>query len=124
MKILFSEQKSSEEKIKKIIELMNESYISEKDNFECISEEALELKKVLDSYGVLGCRLSSDGWGGPMIGFVDRTKIKIIIDSIMKEYYLSEKNKIFINDDLNMIIFASVASGSCICFDPKYEIWF
>lgn len=103
---------------------MTESFICSKNNYQNISEETENLRNIMDSYGLKGIRLAHEGWGGCLIGLVEKTKSKLIVEGIMKDYYLQEKNKIFLSDDLNMYIFASKPSEKCVFFDPQYEFWF
>ena len=113
-----------EEKAEEIAKLFNESFKSQKESFSCITEECENLRKIMMNYGVLGCRLAHDGWGGSLIGIAPIAKSNKIIEFLMNDYYLDPKNKIFVSDDLNMLVFQSNAGASLKCIDPQYEIWF
>lgn len=76
------------------------------------------------SYGVLGCRLANDGWGGSLIGISLSTKTNKIIEFLMNDYYLDPQKKVYVNDDLNMLVFQTRSGASIKCVDPKFEIWF
>lgn len=121
---LTSNQKSEDEKGEEIARLFNESYKSQKENFDCVTEEIENLRKIMLQYGVLGCRLASDGWGGNVIGISLVAKTNKIIEFIMNDYYSDPKNKIYVSDDLNMLIYQTTPGESLKFIDPQYEIWF
>ena len=124
MESLDIKDKKEDEKAEELAKMFNESYQSQKENFECVSEECDNLRKIMINYGVLGCRLASDGWGGSLIGISPISKSSKIIEFLMNDYYLDPKNKIYVSDDLNMLVFQSNGGASLKSIDPQYEIWF
>jgi len=113
-----------DEKAEEIAKFLNESFQSQKENFDCITEECENLKKMMLNYGVLGCRLASNGWGGSLIGIAPMAKSNKIIEFLMNDFYLDPKNKAFVNDDLNMLVFQSNPGTTIKYVDPQFEIWF
>lgn len=100
------------------------SYQSQKENFNSVSEEGIKLKKVFEQNGVLGCKMIGDGWGGYFAGLIQRIKAQKTIERIIDDYFLDQNKKIFINDDLNNLIFSCHPSNGALVLDPKNEIWF
>ena len=121
---LMNPNMKEDEKADQIAKSMNESFQSQKENFDCITEECENLRKIMMSYGVYGCRLANNGWGGSLIGIAPLAKTNKIIEFLMNDFYMDPKNKAFVNDDLNMLVFQSNAGCSVKYIDPQFEIWF
>lgn len=124
IEILSNNSKSDDEKAEELARLFNESFKSQQEIFDCVTEEIEILRKMMLNYGVLGCRLASEGWGGHLIGISLIAKSNKIVEFLMKDYYSDPKNKIFVSDDLNMLVFQTNAGDSMKFIDPQYELWF
>jgi galactokinase len=125
LKSVLDLESNDEDKIKTLVQLMNDSAKSCKLLYEASSDEVDILIEQLLKYQDVSCaKICGSGWGGSVLAIARRERVDIIISGIIKDYYNNKENNLIINDDLDMIIFPSAVSGGCCILDPQYEIWF
>ncbi|CAN6468975.1 unnamed protein product [Victoria cruziana] len=108
---------SSEDMLKRLGELMNESHHSCSVLYECSCPELEELVKVCREKGALGARLTGAGWGGCAVALVKETIVPEFILNLKEAFYQSRIDKgIINNDDLGQYVFASKPSSGAAIF--------
>jgi galactokinase len=86
-------------------ELINQSHISLRDDYEVSSEELNTLVEAAWSFGVLGARMTGAGFGGCTVNLVEDRKVNEFIDKVGKVY----REKIGYNADFYV---ASIGDGA------------
>ncbi|KAI9138936.1 ribosomal protein S5 domain 2-type protein [Paraphysoderma sedebokerense] len=76
-------------KIEKLGELMNGSFKSCRELFECSCDELNELVELSRKAGAVGARLTGAGWGGSTVSLLPRSSmLPSYLSTLTKEYYL------------------------------------
>ncbi|KAL0092546.1 galactokinase [Phycomyces blakesleeanus] len=81
------EDQSSDNTVKVLGELMNESQDSCKNMFDCSCPEIEQICEIARRHGAYGARLTGAGWGGSTVMLTDVTNVDKLINAIKDEYY-------------------------------------
>ncbi len=78
---------------------MTESAKNQRKYFGIESEQLNEIisigKQYTDSYKILG-----NGWGGNVLFICEKNKAPKLVEDLISDFYLNEKNKILLSDDV------------------------
>lgn len=85
------------------VEIVNKSYENSQKYLENNSEQLQEMIGLVKSLS-LGYKIIGDGWGGNLLILCEKNKSRHIVDVLNKEFYLTEKNKILLSDELEQYI--------------------
>jgi N-acetylgalactosamine kinase len=100
----------SEDKIKNLGMLMNESHRSCRDLYECSSQELDSLTEFCLDNKAVGARLTGAGWGGCSVIMVRNEDLNYITEKLKDYYSKNEKVKI----DSETFFVTKASQGSCI----------
>jgi galactokinase len=53
---------------------------------------------------VLAYKIVGNGWGGNVLFLCEKAKAGKLIEEVMKNFYLSEENRVLLSDDLEQYI--------------------
>lgn len=67
-------------------QLLNQSHLSLKDNYECSCQELDELHRLAMQSGAYGAKLTGAGWGGYLIALVKKSNTSTFIDQMKKSH--------------------------------------
>ena len=112
-----------EEKVVQLGKWMTESQLSCKMYYDCSSTQLDELTKMAKEAGALGSRLTGAGWGGCTVSLVKKENLSDFIDKVYP-YYTKQRNpgeELWITDDLDRYIFASLPSPGACVIDPVHN---
>lgn len=70
-------------------------------------------------------KIIGDGWGGYLLIICESSKSRQIVDELAREFYMSEKNRVLLSDDVDQYvkIVGRPANGLAV-LDPSSEIWY
>jgi len=109
-----SDDKESEELLKSLGNLLNDTQESCRDIYECSCPELDELCKLARSAGAYGSRLTGAGWGGCSVHLVPQDKVEAVKKAWEDKYY----NKRFPDMDAaklqDAIVVSKPGSGSTL----------
>ncbi|CAN6926727.1 unnamed protein product [Brassica oleracea] len=109
---------SDEEKLKKLVDLMNESHYSCSVLYECSCPELEELVQVSRDNGALGARLTGAGWGGCTVSLVKESGVAQFIAAVKDKYYRKRIEKgVVKEEDMELYLFASKPSSGAAIFN-------
>jgi galactokinase/mevalonate kinase-like predicted kinase len=78
------------------------------------------IKDLASSWKIVG-----DGWGGYLLILCEKEKSSHIINELVKEFYMSNKNKVLLSDDVDQYIKVVSKPGNGLAIlDPSSEIWY
>ncbi|KAJ7523644.1 hypothetical protein O6H91_18G056800 [Diphasiastrum complanatum] len=104
--------RSEDEALPELGDLMNESHSSCNLLYECSCPELEELVDVCRKSGALGARLTGAGWGGCVVALVKETSVLSFILSLKEKFFHSRTEKGLIkSDNLGLYVFASKPSS-------------
>ena len=117
---------SEDEKAVQLGKWMTESQLSCSMYYDCSSKQLDELTKLALEAGALGSRLTGAGWGGCTVSLVKKDKLAEFIDKVYP-YYTKQREpgeELWITDDLDRYIFATLPSPGACVIDPQYNpLW-
>jgi galactokinase len=109
-----SDEKESEELLKSLGALLNDTQESCRDIYECSCPELDELCQLARSAGAYGSRLTGAGWGGCSVHLVPQNKVEAVKKAWEEKYY----NKRFPDMDAaklqDAIVVSKPGSGSTL----------
>lgn len=74
---------------------------------------------------VLATKIVGDGWGGYLLLVCEKGKGEEVVGKLVKEYYLGERNRVLLSDDVEMYVgVLGKPAGGLGVLDPSSEIWF
>lgn len=95
-------------------DLMNASFDSCRDDFDCSCPELDELVALGRRSGSLGSRLTGAGWGGSTVSLVRRVDQDRFLDALRTEYFAKHAPETR-GEALDRAVFASEPeSGACV----------
>ena len=102
-----------------LAQIINKSYENSQLFLENNSEQLQEIIGLVKSLSV-AYKIIGDGWGGNLLILCEKNKSRHILDILYKEFYLSEKNKILLSDELEqyVMVVGQPANGLSI-LDPS-----
>lgn len=77
----------SEQDIKYLGQLLNESQASCRYAYDCSCPEINEICDIALRAGALGSRLTGAGWGGSTVHMIPQAKVEAVTEALKKEYY-------------------------------------
>uniref|UniRef100_A0A0R0J3A5 Galactokinase n=1 Tax=Glycine max TaxID=3847 RepID=A0A0R0J3A5_SOYBN len=107
----------SEEMLKKLGDLLNESHYSCSVLYECSCSELEELVNICRKNGAIGARLTGAGWGGCVVALVKECIASQFILDLKERFYQFRVDKGDISkNDLDLYVFASKPSSGAAIF--------
>ncbi|XP_035755222.1 N-acetylgalactosamine kinase isoform X2 [Egretta garzetta] len=94
-------------------ELMNQSYISCKEMYECSCPELDRLVDVCLQFGAIGSRLTGAGWGGCTVSMVPTDKLNTFLKNVKKAYYQTDVQRLALE---NNSLFATKPGRGALVF--------
>ncbi|XP_042660135.1 N-acetylgalactosamine kinase isoform X3 [Tyto alba] len=94
-------------------ELMNQSYISCKEMYECSCPELDRLVDICLQFGAIGSRLTGAGWGGCTVSMVPTDKLNTFLKNVKKAYYQTDVQKLALE---NNSLFATKPGRGALVF--------
>eukprot|EP01017_Pseudomicrothorax_dubius_P008798 TRINITY_DN12916_c0_g1_i1.p1 TRINITY_DN12916_c0_g1~~TRINITY_DN12916_c0_g1_i1.p1 ORF type:complete len:148 (+),score=16.54 TRINITY_DN12916_c0_g1_i1:64-507(+) len=119
-----SKNQVEEADVRRLGELMSEGHRSSSELFDYSNPTVNKLVELCQQLGAFGARITGKGWGDCLLVLISNAKASKFVEHIQKEYYGPQEKQLFITDDLNVLAFNSIASGSSAILDPQYEIWY
>ena len=111
---------ATEDLLKSLGGLLNETQDSCRDVYECSCPELDELCSLARSAGAYGSRLTGAGWGGCSVHLVPADKVEAVKGKWVNEYYKKHFPDITEEKLGEAIVVSKPGSGSCI-YDVKSE---
>ncbi|PQE11318.1 galactokinase protein [Rutstroemia sp. NJR-2017a BVV2] len=97
---------------KKLGDLMNETQVSCREDYECSCPELDELCEIAKNAGSYGSRLTGAGWGGCSVHLVPADKVDAVIEAWNKEYY--SKKDLSAEQKAKAVVVSKPGSGSAV----------
>ncbi|KAM9181860.1 N-acetylgalactosamine kinase isoform 3-T5 [Mergus octosetaceus] len=94
-------------------ELMNQSYISCREMYECSCPELDQLVDICLQFGAVGSRLTGAGWGGCTVSMVPTDKLNTFLKNVKKAYYQSDVQRLALE---NNSLFATKPGRGALVF--------
>ncbi|KFP46753.1 N-acetylgalactosamine kinase, partial [Cathartes aura] len=94
-------------------ELMNQSYISCREMYECSCPELDRLVDICLQFGATGSRLTGAGWGGCTVSMVPTDKLNTFLKSVKKTYYQTDVQRLALE---NNSLFATKPGRGALVF--------
>ncbi|XP_035409684.1 N-acetylgalactosamine kinase isoform X2 [Cygnus atratus] len=94
-------------------ELMNQSYISCREMYECSCPELDRLVDICLQFGAVGSRLTGAGWGGCTVSMVPTDKLNTFLKNVKKAYYQNDVQKLALK---NNSLFATKPGRGALVF--------
>ncbi|XP_025916407.1 N-acetylgalactosamine kinase isoform X2 [Apteryx rowi] len=94
-------------------ELMNQSYISCKEMYECSCPELDRLVDICLQFGAVGSRLTGAGWGGCTVSMVPTDKLNNFLKNVEKAYYQTNVQRLALE---NNSLFATKPGRGALVF--------
>ncbi|XP_035192138.1 N-acetylgalactosamine kinase isoform X4 [Oxyura jamaicensis] len=94
-------------------ELMNQSYISCREMYECSCPELDRLVDICLQSGAVGSRLTGAGWGGCTVSMVPTDKLNTFLKNVKKAYYQNDVQRLALE---NNSLFATKPGRGALVF--------
>ncbi|XP_040426610.1 N-acetylgalactosamine kinase isoform X6 [Cygnus olor] len=94
-------------------ELMNQSYISCREMYECSCPELDRLVDICLQFGAVGSRLTGAGWGGCTVSMVPTDKLNTFLKNVKKAYYQNDVQRLALE---NNSLFATKPGRGALVF--------
>ncbi|XP_074773228.1 N-acetylgalactosamine kinase isoform X5 [Athene noctua] len=94
-------------------ELMNQSYISCREMYECSCPELDRLVDICLQFGAIGSRLTGAGWGGCTVSMVPTDKLNTFLKNVKKAYYQTDVQRLALE---NNSLFATKPGRGALVF--------
>ncbi|XP_061856065.1 N-acetylgalactosamine kinase isoform X1 [Colius striatus] len=94
-------------------ELMNQSYISCREMYECSCPELDRLVDICLQFGAVGSRLTGAGWGGCTVSMVPTDKLNTFLNNVKRAYYQSDAQRLALE---NKSLFATKPGRGALVF--------
>ncbi|XP_074956526.1 N-acetylgalactosamine kinase isoform X3 [Phalacrocorax aristotelis] len=94
-------------------ELMNQSYISCREMYECSCPELDRLVDICLQFGAIGSRLTGAGWGGCTVSMVPTDKLNTFLKNVKEAYYQTNIQRLALE---NNSLFATKPGRGALVF--------